>query len=82
MRFNMLVSLIKKDVKDLTKNMSILPIIILPPFIAFVYSFIEDLPADKMLPMWILYGLAMVGLMLSGFTMAEEKEKKTLDSLF
>ncbi|MCK4258456.1 MAG: ABC transporter permease [Halanaerobiales bacterium] len=81
MRFYMILSLLKKDLKDLMKNMSILPIIILPPFIAFIYSFIQDIPKEVMLPMWVLYGLAMVGIMIPGFTLAEEKEKKTLDSL-
>ena len=82
MRTNILMLLVKKDIKDLLKNMSILPILLIGPFLAILMSRItQSAPAADTLPMWILYGIAMVGIMIPGFTIAEEKEKATLDSL-
>lgn len=82
MRTDMLTMLMKKDFKDMLKNMSILPVLLIGPFLAILMSKVvgNAHPADT-LPMWVLYGIAMVGIMVPGMTVAEEKEKATLDSL-
>lgn len=81
MRFDMLLKLVKKEFKDIAKNASILPILLIAPFLSLIMTKLEQAPKEYMLPIWIVYGLAMVGTMLPGFLTAEEKEKKTLDSL-
>lgn len=81
MRGQIVRKLIRKDLRDLLKNASILPIVLMAPFLAFIMSKLEQGPSDMMLPIWINYALAMVGVMIPGFLTAEEKEKGTLDSL-
>lgn len=80
MRSHILRILVMKDLRDLCKNMSALPLVLMAPLLAFLYSKL-DIPGDMMFPIWVVYGIAMVGIMLPGMAVAEEKEKKTLDSL-
>lgn len=80
MRSYIIRILVMKDLRDLSKNMSILPLVLMAPLLAFLYSKL-DIPGGMMFPIWVVYGLAMVGIMLPGLAVAEEKEKKTLDSL-
>ncbi len=81
MRSQIISKLIIKDLRDLMKNPSILPIVVLAPFLAFIMTKLTQGPKEQLLPMWIIYALAMVGVMIPGFLTAEEKEKGTLDSL-
>lgn len=81
MRWQIISKLMKNQLLDLRKNPSILPIVILPPFLALIMNMLNQAPQGILLPMWINYAVVLVGIMLPGILTAEEKEKGVLDSL-
>lgn len=77
------LEIMRMDAKDLFKNMSSLPLVLVPPLLAGLMRIVtKDAPPELIMPMWVVYAQVMVGLMLMTLGIAEDKDKKTLEALF
>lgn len=78
------LEILRMDAKDLLRNMASLPLVFVPPLLAWLMrAFVaKGAPAEFMMPMWVVYAQVMTGLMFMTFGIAEDKEKKTLEALF
>ncbi|GAB3055387.1 ABC transporter permease [Salinicoccus sesuvii] len=77
-----IMAIFEKDIKEFTRNMMLFTTILLPIFLAFIYSRM----GEEVLPPMIVYlvvGVAFAGILCSGIMamMAEENEKNTLRGL-
>lgn len=75
--------LIKHEIKDILKNPSIMTVILLPIFMSKVITAAMDMAGVEtlLLSIWILFAQVMVGIMLTGPNLIEEREGKTIDAL-
>lgn len=77
------LEIMRMDAKDLFKNMSSLPLVLVPPLLAGLMRVVtKDASPELIMPMWVVYAQVMVGLMLMTLGIAEDKDKKTLEALF
>lgn len=81
MRSQIVIHLIKNQLLDLRKNAAIFSIAIIAPFLAFIMNLLDQASPTLLAPMWVNYAVVLVGVMLPGVLIAEEKEKGVLDSL-
>ncbi|MBR5994545.1 MAG: ABC transporter permease [Lachnospiraceae bacterium] len=74
---------IKNEFKELVVNPAILGVIILPIFMSKVVTYaMKGIEAGfLLLCVWILFAEVMVGIMLTGPNLIEERESKTFDAL-
>jgi len=77
------VKLIKHEIKDILKNPSIIILIVLPIFMSKVIMTVMEKQNMNflLLSIWILFAQAMIGIMLTGPNLIEEREGKTIDAL-
>lgn len=75
--------LIKHEIMDLLKNPAIMVVIVLPIFMSKVVSAaMSKSNVDfLLLSVWILFAQVMVGIMLTGPNLIEEREGQTIDAL-
>lgn len=77
------LKLIKHELCEYLKNPAILSVVLLPIFMSKVIGFaMKDAGIEfLMLSVWILFAQVMVGIMLTGPNLIEEREGKTMDAL-
>lgn len=75
--------LFKHECKDILRNPATVILIILPIFMAkIIITVVDKGGLDFMLlSMWLLFAQVMVGIMISGPGLIEERESKTFDAL-
>lgn len=78
-----LFKLVKHELGEYFKNPSILSVVLLPIFMSKVISYAMESSGVEflMLSIWILFAQVMVGIMLIGPNLIEEREGKTIDAL-
>lgn len=74
---------IRNEFKELVMNPAILGVVVLPIFMSKVVTYaMQGLDAGfLLLCVWILFSQVMVGIMLTGPNLIEERESKTFDAL-
>ncbi|WP_029503060.1 ABC transporter permease [Lachnoclostridium phytofermentans] len=77
------VSLMKNEIQNYMKNPSILALVFLPIFMSKIITKSMELSGQDifLLSIWILFAQVMVGIMLTGPNLIEEREAKTIDAL-
>ncbi|MCL2718854.1 MAG: ABC transporter permease [Lachnospiraceae bacterium] len=76
------ITIIKNELSSHMSNPAIMGIIILPMIMSvFVMNAMEIAEQDFLLAAWLLFAQAMVGIMITGPNIIEERESKTIDAL-
>lgn len=79
------IALFKKDMKDTSKNVNVMILLVLPLLFTFLYQFIdlggEGMPKEFILFISVLMNLCLVPVSFLSMIIAEEKEKNTLRTL-
>ncbi|MFC3419258.1 ABC transporter permease [Salinicoccus hispanicus] len=77
-----IMAIFEKDIKEFTRNMMLFTTILLPIFLAFMYSRMGEEALPPML-VYLIVGVAFSAILCSGIMtmMAEENEKRTLRGL-
>lgn len=80
---NNVLKLTKHECKDLLRNPSIIILVMLPIFMSKVIITVMDQSGLNfmLLSTWILFAQVMVGIMITGPGLIEERESKTFDAL-
>lgn len=78
-----IIVLMKHEIKDLLKNPAIIVVILMPIFMSKVVTaaMSKSNVGFLLLSIWILFAQVMVGIMLTGPNLIEEREGKTIDAL-
>jgi ABC-2 type transport system permease protein len=73
----------RHEIKDLLKNPAIMVVILMPIFMSKVITaaMSKSDAGFLLLAIWILFAQVMVGIMLTGPNLIEEREGKTIDAL-
>ncbi|QQY79246.1 ABC-2 type transport system permease protein [Keratinibaculum paraultunense] len=75
--------LIKHEIINLLRNPAILAVVLLPIFMSKIITTTMKMADQEflLLSIWILFAQVMVGIMLTGPNLIEEREAKTIDAL-
>ncbi|WP_231578490.1 ABC transporter permease [Paenibacillus sp. FSL H7-0357] len=78
-----MTKLIRHECKDLLRNPSIIILVMLPIFMSKIIISVMDKNGINfmLLSTWILFAQVMVGIMMTGPGLIEERESKTFDAL-
>lgn len=78
-----IIALTKYELKELARNPALWILVILPVIMSKIVIGImaSTAPTSVVLPTWLLFAQVMVGIMLAGPTLLEERYSKTLDAL-
>jgi ABC-2 type transport system permease protein len=75
--------LVNHEIKDMLKNPPIIILVLLPIFMSKIIITVMEKQGLNflLLSIWILFAQAMIGIMLTGPNLIEEREAKTIDAL-
>ncbi|WP_438498450.1 ABC transporter permease [Paenibacillus sp. IHBB 3054] len=78
-----MMKLVRHECKDLLRNPSIIILVMLPIFMSKIIISVMDKNGINfmLLSTWILFAQVMVGIMMTGPGLIEERESKTFDAL-
>ncbi|MCL6459220.1 MAG: ABC transporter permease [Gorillibacterium sp.] len=75
--------LVIHEIKDVLKNPAVIILVLLPIFMSIVMVSVIDIEGMEMmlLSTWVLFAQVMIGIMLTGPNLIEEREGNTFDAL-
>lgn len=78
-----LTIIVRNEIDNYRKNIAILAIVVLPIFMSKMISYTMHVAGQEtfLLSVWILFAQLMVGIMLTGPNLVEEREMRTFDAL-
>lgn len=82
MNFKRIAAIVHKELRDLKTNLNVLFIFVIPILLTLLYQYIlPDMVAEISISFGLLFLVTMSGMYVPSMTIAEEKEKRTLEVL-